>query len=578
MLFYSSRSSVLISLMLLIAACNPAVQEEFRNTTLMIGDLEWTVRNLNVSTFRNGDPIPEARTDQEWTTACQEGDPAWCYYNNDPANSEKYGRLYNQYAVKDPRGLCPEGWHIPTYGEWQMLVNSIGSEAGLKMKTASGWKENGSGTNESGFTAFPGGSRYGNGGFYGMGDYAVFGTSDGGNFYLTKWGSLRGGSSRGYGSNGLSLRCVRRKLYDGFDIVPAGVPNKGIMFVNHEATGRSGHSFSTLTECQNGDILAFYGNTSGIIHGGHTTMGWTEYKRSRDGGKTWGDPAVFEYSKKVWDENRKTDGTSPKNSLVMSVETAPNGNLVAIVMASGPTSPLYLLSYDNGYTWSEPKILDTSATKEEVYRPRNTTFIHDGTLYVAFIGEEIFGEETLYASEDNGETFTRRSSHLFAGRTYTRNVGYITGNVLDDGRFIIYGYQGTKGEEHNAPYVISEDNGYTWSEVRYTYFEKKIRHPQMSGKVGDYYFLTSRSGSYGVYGGHLVLYKSKDGINWDSGVILNTEGGTSDSYSANKVIGKYDQSTPDRLLIQSSIIYTGSRVNLKHWWIENISGTSMDSI
>jgi hypothetical protein len=179
----------------------------------------------------------------------------------------------------------------------------------------------------------------------------------------------------------------------------------------------------------------------------------------------------------------------------------------------------------------------------------------------------------MYASTDNGETFTKRSDNLFATRLHGRNYFYLTASVLDDGRIIVYAYPENM-DERNVPYVISKDNGYTWSDVRYTFFEKKIRNPQMSKKAGDFYFLTCRSGNRGGGTGNLVLYASRDGINWDSGVILNNEGGGNDSYSCNEVIGNYDRSKPLRLLIQSSIGYDGSRVNLNHWWIENIEGTS----
>lgn len=69
-----------------------------------IGDQIWMTRNLNVDKFCNGDPIPETKTNEEWIKAGENGKPAWCYYDNDPANGEKYGKLYNWYAVNDPRG------------------------------------------------------------------------------------------------------------------------------------------------------------------------------------------------------------------------------------------------------------------------------------------------------------------------------------------------------------------------------------------------------------------------------------------------------------------------------------------
>jgi uncharacterized protein (TIGR02145 family) len=104
--------------------------------TVTIGKQVWTTKNLNLMTFRNGDSIPHAKTNEEWETAFKNEKPAWCYYDNNPANGEKYGILYNWYAVNDPRGLAPDGFHIPSKTEWDTLENLIGSAAGEKMKSA----------------------------------------------------------------------------------------------------------------------------------------------------------------------------------------------------------------------------------------------------------------------------------------------------------------------------------------------------------------------------------------------------------------------------------------------------------
>jgi uncharacterized protein (TIGR02145 family) len=73
----------------------------------------WMSENLAIIKFNNGDPIPEAKTALEWEQAGEKKQPAFCYYNNDPSTVKKYGVLYNYYAVKDPRGLAPEGWRLP---------------------------------------------------------------------------------------------------------------------------------------------------------------------------------------------------------------------------------------------------------------------------------------------------------------------------------------------------------------------------------------------------------------------------------------------------------------------------------
>jgi uncharacterized protein (TIGR02145 family) len=119
--------------------------------TVEIGKQEWMAENLNVSYFHNGDPIPEAKTDEQWKTAGDKEQPVWCYYDNDPANGKKYGKLYNWYAVDSLlRKISPIGWKIPSKREWEMLTDFLGGikVAGTKMKNQEGWSKNGNGTNE----------------------------------------------------------------------------------------------------------------------------------------------------------------------------------------------------------------------------------------------------------------------------------------------------------------------------------------------------------------------------------------------------------------------------------------------
>jgi uncharacterized protein (TIGR02145 family) len=129
--------------------------------TVTIGNQVWKTQNLNVDKFQNGDYILQAKTAAEWVKADEDAKPAWCYYNNDPSNGEKYGKLYNWYAVNDPRGLAPKGWHVPSDLELEALTNHLGGEkvAGKKLKSKNGWQADGNGTDESGFTGLAGGYR-----------------------------------------------------------------------------------------------------------------------------------------------------------------------------------------------------------------------------------------------------------------------------------------------------------------------------------------------------------------------------------------------------------------------------------
>jgi uncharacterized protein (TIGR02145 family) len=131
-----------------------------------IGNQIWSTKNLNVSTFRNGDQIPEAQTKEEWEKASDNKKPAWCYFNNSKHKGEVYGKLYNWYAVSDPRGLAPKGWHIPNESEWEILLDIADEDiVANELKSTTGWAYPNSsvysdnGNNNSGFSALPGGQR-----------------------------------------------------------------------------------------------------------------------------------------------------------------------------------------------------------------------------------------------------------------------------------------------------------------------------------------------------------------------------------------------------------------------------------
>lgn len=127
--------------------------------TVKIGTKIWMAENLNVGRFRNGDPIPEVKSHEEWIKAGKEGTPAWCYYENNSENGKKYGKLYNWYAVNDKRGLAPEGLHIPTQGELQSLAIAV-NKNGNALKAIGQGMAKGAGTNTSGLSVLLAGYRY----------------------------------------------------------------------------------------------------------------------------------------------------------------------------------------------------------------------------------------------------------------------------------------------------------------------------------------------------------------------------------------------------------------------------------
>jgi uncharacterized protein (TIGR02145 family) len=201
--------------------------------TIVIGTQQWMRENLDVSFFRNGDPIPYISDPvifKDRTT------PAWTWYDGNAANGEIYGKLYNWYAVNDSRGLCPTGWHVPTSAEWSTLSTTLDpnpdatlSLAGVYMKSARYISPNtpiwdqgdgpNTGTNLSGFTGLPGGMVDISGSF-GMGNHGYWWTST--SFYSVPdvpasevtvavyLGSISYLASSSFAkADGMSVRCIR---------------------------------------------------------------------------------------------------------------------------------------------------------------------------------------------------------------------------------------------------------------------------------------------------------------------------------------------------------------------------------
>ena len=193
-----------------------AVKDKTCAEDVTIGSQIWTRCNLSVTTYRNGDSIPQVTNPTQWTNLTT---GAWCYYNNDPLTEPLYGKLYNWYAVNDPRGLAIDGYHIPTDYEWSLLTNYLGGDtvAGGKMKqTGIGYwnAPNTDATNESGFTGLPGGTRYDIGSYSDIGDFGYWWSSTESNTnyaWIRDLYNYSGGADRGSYSkkNGFSVRLVK---------------------------------------------------------------------------------------------------------------------------------------------------------------------------------------------------------------------------------------------------------------------------------------------------------------------------------------------------------------------------------
>lgn len=339
------------------------------------------------------------------------------------------------------------------------------------------------------------------------------------------------------------------------------------MFVDNQSRKRSGHMSHALVEYDKDCMLAFFSNSSAAIEHGHTGYGWIEYKRTTDGGKTWSEPIILDYSYQSF-----IDGCF--NISVEKAVVTDDGTIVLFCLRNKKITrwepylePVVLRSSDKGVTWSEPiffsdqrgRIMDALYKDGVIYA---LEFVNDAEIYwTGNLPEHVY---RLYVSTDNGLHFTSRS--VLPYDTYGRSYGAM--EWLPDGRLITYNYN--EHDEFNMDCCISADLGYTWSEPFHSYCAKRIRNPQVC-QLNGVYFLHGRSGNNGPelpY--NFVLYTSEDGIHWDDGVYLyeskENEWGNASYYSNNLVTGRYGGKR--RILIQSSVPYFEGCVNVKHWWVD----------
>ena len=184
--------------------------------TIVIGTQEWMAENLRTTAYSNGNVIANVTENTQWTNLTT---GAWCNYNNDSQYDCPYGKLYNWYAVADPRNVCPTGWHVPTDAEWTTLITYIDPQAftsnanapqslvaGGKMKSVGSqyWEApNSDATNEIGFSGISGGAR--------VGGYFYYFDTD--SYY---WSSTTGGSASLAWNRGIfsSASVIRREAVE----------------------------------------------------------------------------------------------------------------------------------------------------------------------------------------------------------------------------------------------------------------------------------------------------------------------------------------------------------------------------
>ncbi len=340
------------------------------------------------------------------------------------------------------------------------------------------------------------------------------------------------------------------------------------LFVDHEPTGRSGHLGHALFQNADGDLYAFYPDCTGDDLGGHSAVGWMEYKVSHDGGRNWGPAHPLGLSRQVF-EAGKGRSVFTEKAVVTDTGAVVLFHLVCDISTDPVWQPYWVplvtRSTDGGRTWSEPQ--EVGEERGRVYDARYIDgvihvlkFSNDATVdYCGALPEHRY---QLFVSTDDGLTFTERSVLPFdtLGRCYG------TLGVLPDGALIAYVYN--YHDEFAQDYCISRDGGRTWSAPAVTRVSRRLRNPHMA-ELGGHYFLHGRSGSHGTEDqkGHFILYHSLDGLNWDDGTYLARRTHGFGAYSNNTIV--VDPVTGRRRLrIHASHAYRDNKTNIVAWWID----------
>jgi len=183
--------------------------------TISVGNQTWMLKNLKTTRFNDGSPIPLVPGEADWAALATSG---YCWYDNEESSYKPmYGALYNGFAVLTGK-LCPVGWHVPADIEWAALVKFLGGEhvagAKLKEKGTTFWvSPNAGASNESGFTALPGGVRYHDGAFHDFGFSGYFWSSteyyqNRAFFYYVDYQYTNVFRFDNLKKNGFSVRCI----------------------------------------------------------------------------------------------------------------------------------------------------------------------------------------------------------------------------------------------------------------------------------------------------------------------------------------------------------------------------------
>ena len=328
--------------------------------------------------------------------------------------------------------------------------------------------------------------------------------------------------------------------YDPSTKLGDGVYGTIVSYLERDFPGRNSHGGPVCMQYPDGRIVAFNTNTSD-----HNLDGWSEHAESRDGGRTWDMYNRFPYSFEAYvrDANRpvwiEAGLVTSKGTVVVFASH--------FIVGGTRTMSGFLRSYDQGASWTHYESIDG------VYVAYPVGTAVDGDINYVIYDSDGGGPHVLYVSTDDGRSWRKRSTLPLQD-----DVSYGAVTLMEDGGLLAGAYH--LKDEYHFYYCISKDQGRTWTEQRKARVDQKVRDPEL-GQIGGRYYLHGRSGSYGEGANRFVLYESSDGENWGSAIVVNSNTGRGDGYSANCLIDTDEDGAPDELMVVYSINYKGKDTN-----------------
>ena len=328
------------------------------------------------------------------------------------------------------------------------------------------------------------------------------------------------------------------------------------VYIDNQARKRSGHMSHAMVEYAPGKVIAFNSNCSPTRCAGHSAFGWVEYRYSEDGGKSWSELHELPFSREILLEGVYS----------ISVEKAVFYDGVLTCFAVRNTqgrevccepwdTPLVIQSYDLGKTWEPP--VEFSSYKGRIYDAK----VKDGVIYAVetcdkdFLSQVKDARYRLFVSRDNGKSFQEES--VIDMNSCMR--GYADLQFLADGSMLVCAC-----DLENSYFLeasLSRDNGKTWERQPQIRLKHGIRNVQIAPQA-DGYVMHGRAWLDEAWGIGQVIYTSKDGLNWDDGILLEEK--KSRCYYSNMLSLK-DENGKDYVLLQYSDTYADDgRVNVMH--------------